>query len=127
MGQVMEKIKIHQANNTKLEKAIQETQGRCYANTVDTRLIFSKKDEAENKLRQLKIPKKSWTGISYEYQAGGKKRGWINKATQIVLEYGATSWYLVHIERTLCSVLIDRVKLTDQAKLSIPNYIHLKK
>ncbi|MCL4431902.1 MAG: hypothetical protein M1300_06240 [Epsilonproteobacteria bacterium] len=121
----MEKIKIHQGNNTKLEKVIQEIQGRCYANTVDIRLIFSKIGEAENKLLQLKIPKKSWTGISYKYEAGGKKSGWVNTATKIVLEYGSNSWYLVQIERGLSSTLIDRVELTDKAKLSIPTYIHL--
>lgn len=109
----MKKIKIHQGNSTKVKEIIDEIQGKCYANIVDIRLIFSKVDAAENKLLQLRIPKKSWTGISYKYEAGGKKRGWVNTATKIVLEYGNNSWYLVQIERGLSSTLIDRVELTD--------------
>lgn len=59
-------------------------------------------------------------------QPGGRKRGWINKATKIILEYGSNCWYLVQIERGLPLILIDRVELTDEAKLNIPTYMHFK-
>lgn len=126
MENTMEPIKMTEKNFGKITQIIENAEGKGWANTVNLGLILNKIKIIEEKLNQLKIPKKYWNGIEYEYCPGGKKRGWTNTATRVVLQYKNNDWYVINIERAKFQLLKDTVTLTDRAKLAIPTLIHLK-
>lgn len=121
----MNPIKITEKNLGKISQIIEKSEGKGWANTVNTELILRKIKLIDEKLNQFKIPKKYRDGIEYEYCAGGKKRGWTNTATKIVLRYKNNYWYVTSIERDKFSFYKDAVILTEKAKLSMPTLIHL--
>lgn len=121
----MNPIKITEKNLGKISQIIEKAEGKGWANTVNTELILRKIKLIDEKLNQFKIPKKYRDGIEYEYCAGGKKRGWTNTATKIVLRCKNNYWYVTSIERDKFSFHKDAVILTEKAKLSMPTLIHL--
>lgn len=121
----MNAIKITEKNFGEISQIIEKSEGKGWANTASLGLILNKIKLIDEKLTQLKIPKKHRDGIQYEYCAGGKKRGWTNTATKIVLKYKNNYWYVTSIERDKFSFYKDAVILTEKAKLSMPTLIHL--
>lgn len=119
-------IKITEKNFGEISQIIEKAEGKGWANTVNLGLILNKIKIIEEKLNQLKIPKKYWNGIEYEYCPGGKKRGWTNTATRVLLQYKSNHWFVMNIERDKFHLYKDTVILTEEAKLAIPTLIHLK-
>lgn len=126
MEKAMNAIKITEKNFGKISQIIEQAEGKGWANTASLGLILNKIKLIDEKLTQLKIPKKYWDGIEYEYCAGGKKRGWTNTATKVVLRYKNNGWYVINVERNKFHLYKDTVTLTEKAKLAIPTLIHLK-
>lgn len=118
-------IKITEKNFGKISQIIENAEGKGWANTASLGLILNKIKLIEAKLSQLKIPKKYWDGIEYEYCPGGKKRGWTNTATKIVLRCKNNGWYVINVERNKFHLYKDTVTLTEKAKLAMPTLIHL--
>lgn len=126
MENTMEPIKMTEKNFGKISQIIENAEGKGWSYTAPLSLILNKIKLIEEKLSQLKIPKKHWDGIEYKYCAGGKKRGWTNTATRVLLQYQSNNWFVINIERDKFHLYKDTVTLTEKAKLAIPTLIHLK-
>lgn len=122
----MDAIKVTEKNFGEILQIIKKAEGKGWANTVSITLILNKIKLVDEKLNNLKIPKKHRNGIVYEYCPGGKKRGWTNTATRVVLQYKSNHWYVINVERSKFHIYKDTVTLTEKAKLAMPTLLHLK-
>lgn len=125
MEQSMKSIRFSEQHFELIAKLIQNAEGKGWVNTVDIQLISNKIKVVDQKLCQLKIPKKYRHGIEYEYCEGGRKKGWANTATRVVMRYTNYHWYIISITRSKFSSYKDAIHLTERAKLAIPTTIKL--
>lgn len=99
-------IKITEANSAKIQKAIEEVQGkRCEARTISASDIIGMVAEAEKHVAKFLPTKADRAGAVYH----GGNHGTFPKAykytpmgTTFVLKRGTTAWYLVDVSRENC-------------------------
>ncbi len=121
-------LKVNINNRPAIIEAIKVAEGRATARTISPEDLSAMINDAEKKLRALKIPKYLWKGCkvtrhpprvanSYQYRAEG---------TTATLTRGSKDWYLTSIHRTTTGSeshgghARDILTLTPAAHASIP-------
>jgi len=98
-------MKINTTNTEKVNQAITETEGRATARTICMDDVQTAIKSIEKRLSLL-LFKKDWKGLKFGVDSNAQSFSSSYKytpySTQIVLERGATGWFVTEIYRAPC-------------------------
>jgi len=102
----MKKIKITEKNNDKLQAVLDKANGKCKERLVDVSDLYRFVRKVEAHLSQLGVPKKLWAGTTYSHCEAITCNAYRYRATatKVVIERGASTWFLVLAVRTATGV-----------------------
>jgi hypothetical protein len=99
-------MKINLKDHDKIFAAIEAVQSRCSARRLKYNSHISIIKLIEDRLKDLKVPKKHWNGMKFRWVEGmqqfpGKYNG-RPEGTSIVVERFKSGWFLVECTRRCC-------------------------
>ncbi len=99
------KVKITKDNLAKLQKVIDEIEGKSYRRRISAPFLLNLTEKAEDLLDMLEIPVTYRSGAVYEYcpPFDGRSKKWSQSSTKVTIERMRNGWYLTDVNRVRVS------------------------
>jgi hypothetical protein len=121
--------KINLENKDKVNKAIDAAEHRCTARLLSYDELLSVVRDAENILREMRIPQRRWRGVYIDFHPENVAKAYKYPAegTAARVERFASGWFLTDVYRGNCST--DKkpydMYIPIEVKMGVPDNIKL--